>query len=116
MAGTSTTKIPIGLHKFYLSDHYTNALFWFMCGCIYVHGMTAKEAAIAYQEFLKLDVDNAPVNAITKKYYRQLPLFREAIQADRGLIHLNEEQLKKRISDGIHKRIGRENLRTNRRR
>lgn len=112
--GNSTVKLPIGLHRFYITDHYSQGLFWFMLGLIYVKGMSAKEAATAFQEFLVLDNDHGPVAALTKKFYRQLPLFQDAIRTDRCAINLNEEELINKISNGIHKRIGREGVRARR--
>lgn len=114
MGGNSTDKLPVGLHRYYLSDHFTNALFWFMMSSIYVHGMSFKEAAVAFQEFMKLDNSQASVNAIQYKFRRQQKLFKGVMMTDRGLINLNDDELKSKIKNGIQSRISRENMRTSR--
>lgn len=110
----STRKLPRGLHQFYISDKFTDSVFWFMAGLIVVQKMHVNDAAVAYRDFLQLDEDVAPTRTLESKFYRQLASFRKAIKEDRCMIAIDDDPFTQQIIDGLLDRIRREGLQPHR--
>jgi len=98
-------KLPKGLHKYYTSDKFTDAVFWFMCGMIYGCDKGVYDAANTFREFLGLDEDSAPTRHLVQKFQRQLKQFKEVIVIDRDKISLSEDEFLQEVADEVFRRI-----------